>query len=110
MWTWAFAGHDLDSLLYNFMDEFLYRFSVDGVVVCDVHVESIVEGKKRVTSAVSPKSGSAANTLSLTCYGYGEIFDRKKHGAGTEIKAITFSNMQILRTPQKTDVYVIVDI
>lgn len=54
------------------------------------------------------------STLNLcsttTTYRYGDIYDPNRHSSGTEIKAITYSNMQIHQTPEKVDLYVIVDI
>jgi SHS2 domain-containing protein len=41
---------------------------------------------------------------------YGEQWDPKRHPQGTEVKAITYSNMQIIDEPDKHEVYVIVDI
>jgi SHS2 domain-containing protein len=48
----------------------------------------------------------------ITGRAWGESFDLKKHPAGTEIKAITYSNMQINENQQdgNTHIYVIVDI
>jgi SHS2 domain-containing protein len=40
----------------------------------------------------------------------GEKYQKQKHGQGTEVKAITYSNMQIYETETKAEVYVIVDI
>ena len=40
----------------------------------------------------------------------GTKYDPGKHTSGTEIKAITYSNMQILEAEQRCDIYVIVDI
>lgn len=40
----------------------------------------------------------------------GDIFDLAKHTCGTEIKAITYSNMQIHESDEKVDLFVIVDI
>ena len=40
----------------------------------------------------------------------GEKFDRGRHASGTEIKAITYSAMQILEEDRDTEVFVIVDI
>jgi SHS2 domain-containing protein len=42
--------------------------------------------------------------------GFGEVYDKAKHVPGTEIKAITYSAMQILEKEGKAEVYVIVDI
>lgn len=41
---------------------------------------------------------------------YGDIFDLSKHSSGTEVKAITYSNMQIHETAERVDLYVIIDI
>jgi SHS2 domain-containing protein len=43
-------------------------------------------------------------------FSHGDIFDQTKHPPGTEIKAITYSNMQIHETEERADLYVIVDI
>ena len=40
----------------------------------------------------------------------GEAFDLGKHPQGTEVKAITYSNMQIHQEVAKTDLFVIIDI
>jgi SHS2 domain-containing protein len=40
----------------------------------------------------------------------GDIFDLSKHSVGTEVKAITYSNMQIIQSDNKVDLFVIVDI
>jgi SHS2 domain-containing protein len=44
--------------------------------------------------------------------GYGEPFDLAKHPQGTEVKAITYSNMQVHEDPDtgKCEVFVIIDI
>ena len=40
----------------------------------------------------------------------GQMFERGKHASGTEVKAITYSNMQIREQPGDAEVFVIVDI
>ena len=68
----------MDSLLFNLLDEFLYRFATNEWIVRDVVVERL-----------------DLTAFSATVTGYGEAFTLQKHTQGTEIKAITYSNMQI---------------
>src|SRR5437016_3372318 len=72
------SGHDLDSLLFTLLDEFLYRFATNEWIVRDVKIESL-----------------DLSIFTLRVTGYGEHFTLSKHTQGTEIKAITYSNMQI---------------
>eukprot|EP01006_Ploeotia_vitrea_P047391 TRINITY_DN67124_c0_g1_i1.p3 TRINITY_DN67124_c0_g1~~TRINITY_DN67124_c0_g1_i1.p3 ORF type:complete len:124 (-),score=62.43 TRINITY_DN67124_c0_g1_i1:116-487(-) len=88
-------GHDMHSLLFAVLDEFLFHFSTEDTIVRDV----------RVTDC-------DLHSFKVTARGFGERFDLAKHPQGTEIKAITYSNMQV-HTDKKTgrvDIYVIVDI
>lgn len=43
-------------------------------------------------------------------YRFGDTYDEVIHTPGTEIKAITYSNMQIHENLDRTDLHVIVDI
>lgn len=40
----------------------------------------------------------------------GDIFDLTKHSSGTEVKAITYSAMQIHEKDDRVDLFVIIDI
>lgn len=42
--------------------------------------------------------------------GFGETFELGKHPQGTEVKAITYSNMQVHENEGKCEVFVIIDI
>ena len=46
----------------------------------------------------------------LTPSRHGCIFNPEIHGQGTEVKAITYSNMQIHQKEDRVDLYVIIDI
>ena len=83
----------MHTLLFAFMDEFLFHFSTDGF--CCKEAKIIQLDRK---------------AFSITVKGEGEKFDLSKHPQGTEIKAITYSNMQVHEKADKTDVFVIVDI
>lgn len=87
------VGDDLHSLLYNFLDELLFRFSTRPFFVA-----------RRI---VVERLDMEALELTATCYG--ESFDLKKHECRTEVKAITKSNMQVSTDPP-CDIYVIFDI
>eukprot|EP00035_Acanthoeca_spectabilis_P024293 m.453207 g.453207 ORF g.453207 m.453207 type:complete len:219 (-) comp20455_c0_seq1:386-1042(-) len=87
-------GHDYISLLYNLMDEFLFRFVTEPFVVC-----------RRVKILELD-----SEAFKIRVQGFGEVFDLTKHPQGTEVKAITYSNMQIHHDKPRKDVYVIVDI
>lgn len=86
-------GHDLHSLLYNFMDECLYIFHTESFAIKEVIIRSI-----------------DLNAFKITALAKGGLFDVNKHSQGTEVKAITYSNMQIITKEEKAEVFVIVDI
>lgn len=87
-------GPDLNSLLYKFLDELLFAFSTEDTICRDVRIVLFDRGGLR-----------------LKARGHGERFDLAKHEQGTEIKAITYSNMQIHeREDGSAEVFVILDI
>jgi len=85
---------DLDGLLYHFLDELLFLFSAEPFLICKMLdiVKFDIENNK------------------IECLCYGEAFDLQKHPQGTEVKAITYSAMQIVQKPDKTEIFVIIDI
>uniref|UniRef100_A0A1D2AFN4 Archease domain-containing protein n=1 Tax=Auxenochlorella protothecoides TaxID=3075 RepID=A0A1D2AFN4_AUXPR len=87
------TGHDLHSLLFSFLDELLFVFNTEFFVCQTLSITSLdLEG------------------FTLEAEGRGDTFDRARHAAGTEIKAITYSAMEVVQNAERTDVYVIVDI
>ena len=88
------SGHDLESLLYNFLDECLFIFSADPFLCAsEVHITEFNE-----------------DNFSIKATLHGEPFDLSKHNQGTEVKAITYSNMQIFDKPGDCECFVIIDI
>lgn len=86
---------DLESLLYRYLDELLFLMSGEPYFIPrEVKITEFDEEKFRINAV-----------------GYGEEFDLKRHGGqGTEIKAITYSAMNISINKGRADVFVIVDI
>lgn len=87
---------DLLSLLYQFLDEFLFLFCADPFFV-----------PRKVEITEFDKEN-----CKLRARGLGEIFDLNKHPQGTEVKAITYSNMQIHDNDElnQHELFVIIDI
>ncbi len=92
LYTVNVCGTTYSELLYNLLDELLFRFSVEPFVA----VKRI-----SITECVTDQSNTR---LRATCHG--ESFSRHIHPCGTEVKAITKSNMFV----SSTDAYVILDI
>ncbi|KAL8566138.1 Protein archease [Nucella lapillus] len=90
-------GDDMESLLFHFLDEFLFLFSADPFIIC--RVVKIVEFDRE--------------NFKIKAEGYGEEFVISKHPQGTEVKAITYSNMQIhehSKYSEGSEIFVIIDI
>lgn len=87
---------DMMGLLYHFLDELLFLFSVEPFLIC----------KKLVITEFNTEE------FRIVCKCYGEEFQIGKHPQGTEVKAITYSAMQIVDEPKdnKYEVFVIIDI
>ncbi|CAM9769075.1 unnamed protein product, partial [Hapterophycus canaliculatus] len=73
-------GHDAKSLLFSLLDEFLFLFHSEGLLADGFFIPRHDVPKQTVTA------GSCRE---------GETFDLAKHPQGTEVKAITYSNMQV---------------
>uniref|UniRef100_A0A3P9K0Z0 Protein archease n=1 Tax=Oryzias latipes TaxID=8090 RepID=A0A3P9K0Z0_ORYLA len=78
-------GEDMESLLFHFLDDWLYKFSADLFFVPRVSI------------------------LFIRSIGWGEEFSISKHPQGTEVKAITYSAMQI-HDKEKPEIFTIIDI
>ncbi|KYQ89092.1 hypothetical protein DLAC_10323 [Tieghemostelium lacteum] len=87
------SGHDLDSLLFSFMDECLFIFNTEFLIFKEIKITNFDKENHSITASYK-----------------GIELDKSKHTTGTEIKAITYSCMKIEETKDITNIYVIVDI
>uniref|UniRef100_A0A3Q2TI37 Protein archease n=1 Tax=Fundulus heteroclitus TaxID=8078 RepID=A0A3Q2TI37_FUNHE len=86
-------GDDMESLLFHFLDDWLYKFSADLFFIPrEIKVVSIDRMHFKIRSI-----------------GWGEEFSLEKHPQGTEVKAITYSAMQI-HDKEKPEIFAIIDI
>uniref|UniRef100_A0A671KIN3 Protein archease n=1 Tax=Sinocyclocheilus anshuiensis TaxID=1608454 RepID=A0A671KIN3_9TELE len=77
------SGDDMESLLFHFLDDWLFKFSADIFFIPRVMFFFICR--------------------------WGEEFNLNKHPQGTEVKAITYSAMQVHDT-EKPEIFVISDV
>lgn len=82
------------NLVFKWLDEWLFLFSAEPFFIA----------RKIVIEEFDPEHGYIKAT------GYGEQFEIGKHPQGTEVKAITYSNMQVHKDKPTNDIYVIIDI
>ncbi len=88
-------SEDKYSLCFDFLSEFLYLFDVEELVFREITVEFI----KKLN-----------NGYKLKATARGEKFDRNKHEIGTEVKAITYSFMNIEEKKNKVEIDITFDI
>lgn len=87
-------GDDLLNLVFKWLDEWLFKFCAEPFFIpCKIVIEEFDSSKGYIKAI-----------------GYGEMFDLAKHPQGTEVKAITYSNMQVHNEKPTNDIYVIIDI
>ena len=77
------------------LSEFLCSNNTMDLLMRDVRVITEMDGK---------------DFSSIRLLGFGEKYNSEKHPQGTEIKAITYSNMQVHVREDGTHIYVILDI
>ena len=80
--TLSAEGRDLESLLFNLMDEFLYINDTEFLV------------PKRVNVTVDHEN------LTAVAVCQGERFSAETHEVGIQIKAVTYHMMEIRETPE----------
>ncbi len=87
-------GEDLKALLFEWINQFLYLFDVEGLVFSKFEVEI----------------NEIENEYILAAQCWGEPFDREKHPPRTEIKAPTYNQMEIVQKESEVTRRFVVDI
>jgi SHS2 domain-containing protein len=84
-------GEDAESLLINWLQEILFIFDAERFAPCRVEVTALEEGR------VIGRLG-------------GEQFDPDRHGTRTEIKAVTWHNLELKESESGLEVTVVFDV
>ena len=77
------TSHDEISLFHDWLEQLLLKFDLDGKVYSIFHVEKI-----------EAQNGN----LSLVAESQGGLFERGRHPAKVEIKAVTYHRMEVRST------------
>lgn len=89
------VSEDKYALCFDFLSEFLYLFDVEELVFSNITVTSILKMKDK---------------FKLIALAKGEPFNRAKHEIGTEVKAITYSFMNIEERKNSVEIKIVFDI
>lgn len=88
-------AEDKQALLFDFLSELLYIFDVDELVFNIIKVQIIKKSE---------------DLFVLNALLRGERFDVTKHEIGIEVKAITYSFMEIAESKNKVEISIVFDI
>jgi len=88
-------AEDKEALLFDFLSEFLYIFDVEELIFNQIKIQPITKEK---------------NTYHLKAVAKGEKFNKLKHEPGTEVKAITYSFMDIEQKKNEVKIKIVFDI
>lgn len=88
-------AEDKEALLFDFLSEFLYIFDVDELVFNQIYVRSIKKFKDNYKLHATLK---------------GEKFDLDKHEIGIEVKAITYSFLNIEEKHESIVIDIVFDV
>merc|ERR1712001_766702 len=99
--------------LYNFLDEWLFTFNADPFFVpfkIEITKFNRTSNENQSQNRTELEATDSEDNIEIEAIGFGETFDLQKHPQGTEVKAITYSAMQINENANYAEVFVIIDI
>jgi len=88
-------SEDKYALAIDFLTEFLYIFDVDALIFSEINIETIKLKN---------------DNYQLKAIAKGEKFDKSTHEIGTEVKAITYSFMNIEEKQNEVTIDIVFDI
>jgi SHS2 domain-containing protein len=93
-------GHDIQSLLYDFLEKVIILISVEGFIAAAFKVE------------ISKNIGNDDNEggYSLMAVAKGEDVDFNKHSYKVEVKAITYHEMSIVQEKNRVKIRFLIDL
>ena len=94
--TIVLKEYNIGSLLVAFLSEFLYLFDIEGWIFNKIRVEKLTK--------------LDSEELEIHATIYGEKFDISRHDPDVEVKAITYSYLEIITKEEKSEIKIVFDI
>jgi protein archease len=88
-------AEDEYALLYTWLEALLVKFEVNGFLYSKFEVHSIKETR---------------DSFKLKATAYGEKYDPQKHPQKVGVKAVTYHQMEFIKTPEKVTLMFVLDI
>jgi SHS2 domain-containing protein len=88
-------AEDKEALLFDFLTEFLFLFDVEDLIFRKIKIQAITVDKEKCILGAIIK---------------GTKFDKQLHEPGTEVKAITYSFMEIEEKKNRVIIKIVFDI
>ena len=85
-------AENLEDLLYNFLAELIYLKDIDKIFFSKFDIEIDIE------------------EVSLNAVAWGETIDYNKHEIKTDVKAVTYHDLKIVKSTDRYEVKVILDL
>lgn len=92
-------AEDWESLVFDWLTEFLYYFDTELFVVGDIDIHELEDREEGEENRFIIKSSLK-----------GERYDEERHVPGTEVKAITYSYMEIWQKENQFHMKIVFDI
>jgi len=88
-------GDDLESLTYNWLEQLLLKFEIEGLVFSKFKVEKLL---------------GVDSSFKMEASAWGEAFNPEEHPSRAEIKGVTYHLMEIRRGGEGVTIRVLFDI
>lgn len=95
-------GADLEQLMVNWLHEVLYHFEVGALILKRFDILEITMNKL--------EDSPSSSNYSIKALGYGETFDINKHVVLTEIKAVTYHQIEVKKIDKEWQARIIFDL
>ncbi len=91
------SSSDLDILVVNYLSEYLYYFDAERLLFSDVTISPI-------------QFDEETGEYTINSISYGEKFDSQRHEMKTEIKAVTYSFLEVIQKKEKSEIWIVFDL